>query len=772
LRRAATLLLVAALVPSLAGCFGGGSKSRKAALNTSTGSAAEAEPPSRPSNPDQSTSAELPSVQGGGGSAPKQESGPPHWESNDSPGRNADAAPVPDKPGTVARGVETPPVTAPAHDFKTLADAVAAGNLDRAVAETLEQQGSVEAIVTFDYQSTINDAKQKAPKGEGRDKAIIGATRDGFNAKKDDVLVGRRGAKVLRKWEYLPTSFVEFDSAEALLAVLNQPGVLAVSADRKLQVDSNQHLNYIRQPEAQQGGYIGSGTYVGVIDTGVNYTLSDFGSCPPLGTTSCRVQSYSKVVSGDSTTLDDNGHGSNVAGIVTQVAPGTKILAYDAFAGASTGYQYVNTALNDLVRLKDQGLRVAAVNMSIGQYNFGTDVSCPTTGYSSIQTVYSDGIIPVVSTGNNAGGGTVNWGVSNPACAPAALSVGATYDYNVGGQTWNFAGVTCTDSTSYADKVACFSQTGPTLRMVAPGTQIGAAGTTYTGTSQAAPHVAGAAAVLAAAVPAARVDQIWTALVGSGPLVTDQRYAGYPAITVHRLDLPAARAALAAAVNPGDTTAPTVSAPTQRIDGQMTSQTVPVMESWSASDPSGIKAYSVLYTTNGGSSWTQVALPTATTTANRLALSIGQSYAFAVAAQDGANNWSGYAIGPTFKVDAQDDTSSAVSCTGSWPRIAWTEAFGGYEVTSSAAGATCKFGPFTGRAVGFVAPFFSTSGQVKIYVDGTYQRTIDLYNASLYPRWVADSYWWTSSGSHTITVQVVGTSGRPRVDVDAFAVLR
>lgn len=764
-------LVALAAVALLTGCFGegGGGKERKAALTTAGTEAAGGA--SKPSGVSGET-AEPPSAPGAA-PAPTQQSGPAHWESSERREGAAPAPPVPAKEGRVERGIEVPESRAPMSHFDTLEEAVAARKLDPAVADSLRENGKAEAIVTFEYQTAINDAKEKAPKGKGRDKAIIEATRPAFNAKKEDVLGSQRGAKVLRKWEYLPTSFVEFDSAEALLAVLNQPGVLGVAADRKLGLASSQHLNYIRQPEMQQAGYVGSGTYVGVIDTGVNYTYADFGSCPPLGTSSCRIQSYSKVVPGDSTLLDDNGHGSNVAAIVTQVAPGTKILAYDVFSGTTTGYQYVNTALNDLVRLKDQGVRVVAVNMSIGTLNYGSDVSCPLTGYSAIQTVYNDGVLPTVSSMNNAGGGTLNWGVSDPACAPAALSVGATYDYNVGARTWTYnpPGITCSDSTTFADKVTCFSQTGSNLKMLAPGTEIVGATTSYTGTSQAAPHVAGSAAVLAAAFPTARVDQIWNALVGSGPLVTDQRYSGRPAITVHRLDLPAARTTLAAAVAPADTTPPTVSAPAERIDGQLTRTTVPVVESWSASDPSGIKAYSLWYSTDNGLNWTQIALPTATTTALRFDLAIGQSYLFSVAAQDGAGNSSSYVNGPTFKVDAQDDNSSAISWSSGWGRYAWTDAFGGYGVTSSSAGATSKF-TFTGRAVAWVAPFFSGAGQAKVLIDGSVVSTVDLNAASTYPRWTAYWYRWPSVGQHTMTVQVVGTSGRPRVDVDAFAVLR
>ncbi len=59
-----------------------------------------------------------------------------------------------------------------------------------------------------------------------------------------------------------------------------------------------------------------------------------------------------------------------------------------------------------------------------------------------------------------------------------------------------------------------------------------------------------------------------------------------------------------------------------------------------------------------------------------------------------------------------------------------------------------------------------------MYVDGTYVQTVDLYSSSTLSRQVVFSKSWATSGSHTLEVRVLGTSGRPRVDVDAFVVLQ
>jgi hypothetical protein len=79
---------------------------------------------------------------------------------------------------------------------------------------------------------------------------------------------------------------------------------------------------------------------------------------------------------------------------------------------------------------------------------------------------------------------------------------------------------------------------------------------------------------------------------------------------------------------------------------------------------------------------------------------------------------------------------------------------------------------FTGRAVSFVSTRASSRGSARIYIDGSYMRTVSLASSTTAYRYLAFTRRWTTSGTHTIKVVVVGTAGHPRVDVDAFAVLK
>jgi uncharacterized repeat protein (TIGR01451 family) len=175
---------------------------------------------------------------------------------------------------------------------------------------------------------------------------------------------------------------------------------------------------------------------------------------------------------------------------------------------------------------------IVALNMSLGD---GTRNTAPCQAgnafYTPVTNAVNAGITVVAAAGND----TYTNGLNKPACTPGIISVGAVYDSDLSNQgypgiTW---GTLCTDSTTAADKITCFSDSASFLTMLAPGALITAAGITDGGTSQASPHVAGTVAVLRSAFPLESLNQTQARLTGSGTLITDPRNG----ITKPRLNL-------------------------------------------------------------------------------------------------------------------------------------------------------------------------------------------------------------------------------------------
>jgi hypothetical protein len=118
-----------------------------------------------------------------------------------------------------------------------------------------------------------------------------------------------------------------------------------------------------------------------------------------------------------------------------------------------------------------------------------------------------------------------------------------------------------------------------------------------------------------------------------------------------------------------------------------------------------------------------------------------------------------------------NERSAAIAYTGTW-RPAKHDGYGGGAVayaTSSGASATFSF---SGKNVTWNGPTGPTRGKAKVYVDGAYVRTVDLYRRSFDARATLFRTGWKSSGEHTLKIVVVGTKGHSMVAIDDFVVVK
>lgn len=336
------------------------------------------------------------------------------------------------------------------------------------------------------------------------------------------------GVQVLRDYNNLPLAFYRVSNREALVDLLNDPNVKAVYPNRINRATTMESLPLINQPQANTKGFNGTGSSVAVLDTGVNYLHSDFG-CTAVNSPSstCRVV-YSFDSAPDDGALDDDGHGSNVSAIVSKVASKTKIIGIDVFRKVRVNGQLLSSAYDsDIIAGINWAVNnaktynIKAINLSLGVPDVKYTSQCSNSSYATaFANARAAGVVPVVASGNDA----FPDGISSPACVAGAVRVGAVYDSNIGGVSWGKP-VKCTDSTTAADKVACFSNGGSLVTLLAPGAMITAGGYTMGGTSQATPHVAGAIALLRAnsVTPTETIDQTINRLRTTGKPITDPR---------------------------------------------------------------------------------------------------------------------------------------------------------------------------------------------------------------------------------------------------------
>jgi len=296
-------------------------------------------------------------------------------------------------------------------------------------------------------------------------------------------------------------------------------------------------------PAAWAMGYSGAGQAIAIIDTGVDKNHTFFGgrvvseacfstTSPGATTSVCPAGASQSTAPGSGLHCIAGGceHGTHVAGIAagkgatfSGVAPDANIIAIQVFSRSdlaavcgSEPTPCVRSFQSDVVRGLEQVLQlastfnIAAVNMSLGGGKFTSICDAQQASTKAvIDNLRSLGIATVIASGNNG----FSDSLSAPACISSAISVGSTADGSGG---------------SVQDAVSGFSNSAGFLNLLAPGQFINSSlplnhFDIFQGTSMAAPHVAGAFAVLKSKVPSASVSQVLAALTNTGVPVLDPR---------------------------------------------------------------------------------------------------------------------------------------------------------------------------------------------------------------------------------------------------------
>jgi len=307
------------------------------------------------------------------------------------------------------------------------------------------------------------------PDGPDRVRVLVRFAPDADRAAAQTFLAGM-GARVAYRYRLLPDQIRSVNLAQSRALMNATPAQLAGLSD-------------------------GAGVRVCVLDTGLNKSHPAFAGA---------VVAERDFVNNDNNAMDDEGHGTNVAGIIASrdatyggVAPGAsliigKVLGADG-SGSDSGI---------IAALEWCTLDVAAdvVNMSLGggKY-FG---SCDFDPLGAAVNASSDaGVVNVIAAGNE---GYTN-AIGSPGCARRAITVAAVYDAPAPNVSWCLnasCSQYCTDTAIVADKRVCFSNQALKVDVAAPGSEITAPdGLTsgysgMSGTSQATPHVAGLVARL------------------------------------------------------------------------------------------------------------------------------------------------------------------------------------------------------------------------------------------------------------------------------------
>ena len=331
--------------------------------------------------------------------------------------------------------------------------------------------------------------------------------------------------EVVNTFETIPSVALELD-ADALAALERSGLAASIEPDELSDPTLAQSTPLVESTEANSLGRDGSGQNVAVLDTGVDKAHSFLAgkvvseACFSAADCPGGASNSTAVGSGVPCTYapGDCQHGTHVAGIAagrgtsfSGVAPGANLIAINVFSRFDSGCgnrptpcarSFTSDQIKGLERVMAlrSSLRISSVNMSLGGGLF--TANCDTDSRkAAIDNLRSSGIATVISSGND-GSATA---VSAPACISSAITVG---------------------NTTKTDVVASLSNSSPLVELLAPGSSInssvpGGGFGSKSGTSMAAPHVAGAWAVLRQVSTNASVSTLLGHLQATGKPITD-----------------------------------------------------------------------------------------------------------------------------------------------------------------------------------------------------------------------------------------------------------
>ena len=331
-------------------------------------------------------------------------------------------------------------------------------------------------------------------------------------------LVAKVGGKRGREFRRVLSGFEFTGTARAAEKLRQLPGVTAVVPNGAVQMAVQDVPTGVRRSGAAGEAGTSAGlpastsSAVAILDTGID------ASHPELNV----VGGYD--CTGTGSYLDNNGHGTHVAGIVgarnndqggVGVAPGAPLWSVKVLDATGNGTWASVICGLDWVAERAATIRVANVSLT----GYGALGTCTDGGLrQAVCRTNALGVAIIAAAGNNAS----NADNYIPAAFPEVIGVGAIADYD--GRRGGLAGPGCRPEKD--DTKVSYSNHSAVIDVMAPGaciisTKRGGGVVRMSGTSMAAPHVSGAVARYLDRYPAATPTQIHAALRSSGDAAWD-----------------------------------------------------------------------------------------------------------------------------------------------------------------------------------------------------------------------------------------------------------
>ena len=327
-------------------------------------------------------------------------------------------------------------------------------------------------ILTPPEEEQLSPEKGGPP--DGLVKVLIGFKQKPGPAEQE--LVKGVGGKIKYIYHLVPAIAASVPEV-AIEALKKNPNITHVELDSMVyalldgELDNSWGVKRIGAGVVHENGNGGAGVKIAIIDTGIDYSHLDLNA---------NYKGGWDFVNNDKDPMDDNGHGTHVAGIVAAldngigvvgVAPAASLYALKVLDSSGSGYY------SDIIAAIEWCVEN---DIQVTNNSYGSPGDPGKTVKDAFDDSASAGVLHVAAAGNSGNSYGVGDNIIYPARYDSVIAVAAT---------------------DKSDKRASWSSTGLDLELSAPGvainsTLLGGGYIEMSGTSMACPHVAGTAALM------------------------------------------------------------------------------------------------------------------------------------------------------------------------------------------------------------------------------------------------------------------------------------
>lgn len=175
-------------------------------------------------------------------------------------------------------------------------------------------------------------------------------------------------------------------------------------------------------------GYAGKGVRIALLDTGV-FLHRDL---------KCKVVFFKDYINYRKMIYDDNGHGTHIAGIINEMAPGAELLVFKILDKSGSGTTEKALKALDWILKNHVKWNIKLLNFSMG-YLPNTNAAMQNRLIQKLEQLWEEGVTVVTAAGNN---GPKENSITVPGVSRKVITVGSSDDLEPGKKAYGGRGPT------------------------------------------------------------------------------------------------------------------------------------------------------------------------------------------------------------------------------------------------------------------------------------------------------------------------------------------